>query len=86
MKITRENLEIANELKKYGALFSVPHSIRASYDVYVMHENSLYHLEELSPVVKSIKESEENKRSIIISSPEDKIKEIEEKLKQLSKK
>ncbi len=86
LKITKENLEIAKELKKYGALFSVPHSIRASYDVYVMHENSLHHLEGLSPVVKSIKESEENKRSIIISSPEEKVKEIEQKLKQLLKK
>ncbi len=86
LEINKENLEIAKELEKYGAIYSLPNEVKDSYDVYIKYYDEVKHLEELSPLVKSIKESERSKRTILIASPEDKIKEIEKEMKKLIRK
>ena len=85
LPITKENTEIAKELEKYGAIYSLPNEVKDSYDVYIKYYNNIVHLEELSPLVKSIRESEKNKRSILIACEETKRQELGEKLSKLMK-
>ena len=85
LPITKKNIEIAKELEKYGALYSLPNEVRDSYDLYIKYYDKTVYLEELSPLVKSIRESEKNKRSILIACEETKKQILEKELSKLMK-
>lgn len=85
LDLNKDGFKIADELSKYGALYTTPPEITKDIDFFVLKDEGLIRVEEASPLVFSLKRTEKAKKNILIAVKNEEMKKFRKLVKSLIK-